>query len=499
MTFLNLNLNLDLNRGFTMHKMGAYLREKYGRWGWMGQRTHDADGINRVLQLDFIISCDHGSEIPYFFREEDVFSVEKELKIRRNWSNEDLKTSLNGPIGRRVFERFESYSEGINLLCYRSVKKLETLAGKLQRVPRIYAMPEKLKKHFDNKLLLHRNLESLSLPKIPGLIERPGRITFDLLRKELSLPFVVQFPYGSSGSSTFIIRREKDYAALVRSFPEEQAVMTRYIDGYSLNMNAVTVSDGNGVKVFASVPSVQITGIPECSNSESAFCGNDYAAAKWVKKEIVKEVQSQIKVVGQWMAEKGFRGVFGMDFMVTGGKAYPVEINPRFQNSTSLYTLLSTVAKTCKWTPFMLHIAEFLQADDEVMRKYAELFPEDGLMCPVKGSQVILHNRMTRHRVTGEIEPGIYHFDGGKLSFLRHAASLADCESERDILITCGLPRKGTVVEPNAPICKVQSLNNIIDPSNLKHLTAEGREIVADVYRKLELKTVRRTEMAGAV
>ncbi|MDP8298776.1 MAG: ATP-grasp domain-containing protein [Candidatus Tantalella remota] len=481
-----------------MKNTGAYLRKKYGRWGWMGQRTHDADGINRVLPLDFVISCDHGAEIPYFFREEDVFSVEKEGKIRRDWSNEDLKTSLNGSIGRRVFDRFNSYSEGINLLCYRSVRKLERPGGKLQRVPRIYAMPEKLKRHFDNKLLLRRNLAALSLPQIPGFIERPGRITFDRLRKELSLPFVVQFPYGSSGSSTFIIRREKGYDALVRSHPEDQAVMSRYIDGFSLNMNAVTVSRGSGVKVFASVPSVQITGIPECSNFESTFCGNDYAAAKWVDKGIVKDVQSQIKVVGEWMAEKGFRGVFGMDFMVTGGKVYPVEINPRFQNSTSLYTVLSTIAKSCRWTPFMLHIAEFLQAEDEVMRKYASGFPEDGLMCPVKGSQVILHNKMKRRRVTGELEPGIYRSDGGELSFVRHAASLADCESERDILITCGVPGKGTVVEPNAPVCKVQLLKNIIDPSNLQYLTAEGREIVKDVYRKLNLKTVRKTEMAGA-
>ncbi len=46
-----------------------YLRDKYGPWGWMGQRAHDASGINELLPLDIIISCDAGREVPYFFDE----------------------------------------------------------------------------------------------------------------------------------------------------------------------------------------------------------------------------------------------------------------------------------------------------------------------------------------------------------------------------------------------------------------------------------------------
>ena len=65
-----------------------HLKNNYGPWGWMGQRVHDAAGINWLLPLDFIISCDYGTDLPYCFREEDVFSVEKISKVRKNWSNE---------------------------------------------------------------------------------------------------------------------------------------------------------------------------------------------------------------------------------------------------------------------------------------------------------------------------------------------------------------------------------------------------------------------------
>ncbi len=68
-----------------MKKTSEYLLEKYGKWGWMGQRAHDAVGINHILPLDFIISCQHGEEVTQYFREKDVFSAEKQIGVRKNW------------------------------------------------------------------------------------------------------------------------------------------------------------------------------------------------------------------------------------------------------------------------------------------------------------------------------------------------------------------------------------------------------------------------------
>ncbi|MGB3057512.1 MAG: ATP-grasp domain-containing protein, partial [Candidatus Omnitrophota bacterium] len=321
-----------------MKKIVEYLKEKYGPWGWMGQRAHDAAGINRVLPLDFIISCDYGTDIPYYFREEDVFSVEKQTGARKNWSNEDLNESFKGALGREIFSYLNSFKKPANILCYRSVRKLEKNGSSLSKRPRIYAMPEKLKKHFDNKLLLQKSLRDLGLPRIPGLVEKLEKKTFRDLREELSLPFVIQFPYGSSGNFTFIINEEKEYNRLRRNYPHQTVTMRRYINGYSLNGNAIIISTDKGPAVFSAFPSVQITGRPECSNFPSAFCGNDYASACGLPRKIIDGAVGNMRAIGEWMSRSGFRGIFGMDFVVKDETVYPVEINPRFQNSTSLYT-----------------------------------------------------------------------------------------------------------------------------------------------------------------
>lgn len=475
-----------------MRKISGYLREKYGPWGWLGQRAHDAEGINRVLPLDFIISCDYGLDVPYYFNEDDVFSIEKNENIRRDWSNEHLNDSLKGSLGREIFARWNDYDRRINLVCYRSVKKLEMDQRSLLRKPAVYAAPESLKKRFDNKVHLCRRLAGSPLPAIPSVVKQLGKVCFRELRRELSLPFVVQLPYGSSGNGTFIIREEGQFNNVSRIYAGRTVSIRRYIKGFSLNVNGIIISTEKGPVTFCSFPSVQIVGARECSNSPASFCGNDYASARALNKDLLKQVEHGIKVIGGWMAESGFRGIFGMDFAVGGGKVYPVEINPRFQNSTSLYTVLEGMQKSRGSSLFLLHIAEFLQKNDKKMRKYVKDFPKGELMDPVKGSQIILHNRMRRNIVTGDLYPGVYRREGGRLRFVREGVSLVDCIKPDEVLITCAVPKPFTVVEPNAPICKIQMLKGVLDPVNKRELSAEVKKIVSSVYDKLGLKDASR-------
>jgi predicted ATP-grasp superfamily ATP-dependent carboligase len=481
-----------------MKKISEYLKNKYGPWGWMGQRAHDGEGINRILPLDFIISCDYGADVVRYFREDDVFSVEKHMGVRKDWSNEDLNESFKGDLGREIFESWSRYNKPINLLCYRSLELLEKDNENLSHKLRIYAAPEKLKKRFDNKILLYQNLPDLSLPRINGIIEKPGKITFKSLCEKFSLPFVVQFPFGSSGHFTFIIREESEYNKLRKNYPASLVIMQKYIDGFSLNVNAVIVSTDKGVNIFCSFPSAQIVGRPECSNFPSAFCGNDFAAAQDLDPVIIEQVEKHIDIIGKWMAEAGFRGVFGMDFMVEEGTVYPVEINPRFQNSTSLHTVLYSREQSFDKALFLLHIAEFLQGEDNKLKEYIDGFSRKSLMSPLKGSQIILHNRMHRAVITGDIIPGLYHLEDNNLRFVKESASLSDCRDQNDILITCGVPKSNTIIESNAPICKIQMLKSVLDPVNKKEFTLEARKIVSAAYDKFKLETEEKVGMAKA-
>jgi len=474
-----------------MNSIAEYLRERYGPWGWMGQRAHDAEGINRQLPLDLIISCDHGRELPFFFREEDVFSVEKMKGRRKDWSNEDLSASMKGPLGREIREKWFSSGKPASLLCYRSIKSLESPASGA----RIFAAAERLKRRFDNKILLYRNMDKLGLPRIDSIIDTPGKRSFSELRKEFGMPFVVQFPYGSSGSSTHIVRTEKEYNTIRKKYPSSSAVLRRFINGFSLNVNAVVSGPPGQTRVLCCYPSVQITGLNECSNSRSAYCGNDYTSSALLDKDIMREMKSQVGIAGRWMASAGYRGVFGMDFVVKENSVYTVEINPRFQNSTSMHNTLSGMKGSGEKAVFFLHIAEFLRDKDEKMRAFAEKFTEEELMDPVRGSQIVMHNRMKEGIVTGSCEPGIYSLREGRLVHIKISTSIADCVSSSEVLITCGVPRKNIEVAPNAPLCKIQFLGPALDSSNLKRFTPEAKRMIAEVYKKL---SVRETQKAAS-
>lgn len=471
-----------------MNSIAEYLHERYGPWGWMGQRGHDAEGINRRFPLDFIISCNYGREMPLFFREKDIFSIEKMNGRRNDWSNEDLSASLKGPLGREIREKWISSSKPASLLCYRSIKRLESPASGV----RIFAAPERLKRRFDNKILLYRNMDKLGLPRIDSIIDAPGKRSFGELRKEFGMPFVVQFPYGSSGSSTHIIRAEKEYNTIRKKYPSEPAVLRRFINGFSLNVNAVVSGPPGKTRVLCCYPSVQITGLSECSNSRSAYCGNDYTSSALLDEDIMSEMKSQVGIAGRWMASAGYRGVFGMDFVVKGNSVYTVEINPRFQNSTSLHNTLSGMKGAGERAVFFLHIAEFLRDKDKKMRNFAESFTEEELMDPVRGSQIVIHNRMKEGMVTGTCEPGIYSLREGRLVNVKSAYSIADCASASDMLLTCGVPRQNIEVAPNAPLCKLQFAGPALEGSNLKRFTPEAKRAIAEVYKKLAVREIQK-------
>ena len=370
-----------------------YVKERYPVWGWIGQRTHDAAGINAVLPLDFIISCDHGRDIPYYFPKEDVFSVEQQGSGRKDWSNEDLKDAISGDLGKRVFEYFKNHNTDINLLCYRSLQQLEPGYNRFYPRIKMYGVKEKLKTYFDNKNMFFDMLPELSLPRPNGMKTKPGKHSFEDLKKDLKIPFVVQFPYGSSGHFTFIIQKKEEYNKVRENYSDVVVVIREYVEGYSLNINAIILSTNVGTKVLCSSPSVQITGVPECSNYMSSFCGNDYSAVREVDSFVIEKVKEYTKKIGDRMSGAGYRGIFGMDFIVNEDTVYPIEINPRFQNSTSLYTMLNARLGHKERTLFLLHIAEFLQKRDERMCRYIEDFSEDDLLSPIEGAQIILHNK----------------------------------------------------------------------------------------------------------
>lgn len=108
-------------------------------------------------------------------------------------------------------------------------------------------------------------------------------------------------------------------------------------DALPVNVGAVVWSDG----ITVHPASVQLIGIPSCTQRPFGFCGNDFGAMRTLDAGLLKDIESHVREIGDWLRQHGYIGAFGVDFLVSEGVPLFTEINPRFQGSTHLSAQIS--------------------------------------------------------------------------------------------------------------------------------------------------------------
>ncbi|MGM0568437.1 MAG: ATP-grasp domain-containing protein [Elusimicrobiota bacterium] len=415
--------------------MEIFEKLKKNKWSWWGQRGHDALGLNSLINFDLIACCDWGKDHEKIWGRENVFSLEKEYGKRKNYSNEDLNLILKGALKKRIEP---SFKKPLNCLMYRSIGSLENMAGENKNI-NIISAPVKLKKKFDNKILFRNWLIENNIEPIPGEVTRAGAKQFSSLKNKWGAPFVVQFPFGSSGENTFIIKTESQFKKITSLNKNSLFIILKYIPGFSLNTNAVA---GNK-HISLSPVSLQIIGSPGLSGRKFGFAGNDFSSAEYVSRKIKNKIYDITLKTARWLRKSGFRGMMGLDFLSDGSNVYPIEINPRFQNSTSLLTLIELSQKRM---PLALkHISEFMSIE-----------LNNDFMFEPKGSQLIMHSLEKKPVILeNSLKAGIYTLKGSEICFLREGFSLIDCKGKNEFALCCGVPEKGTCLLPGAPLVKL--------------------------------------------
>jgi hypothetical protein len=474
-----------MNRHF-LNLLKTRLAEIEAIWGFFGPRAHDCLGASSVIPINFISCCDWGQEHAWIDQSIQIFSIEKEGGVRLNWSNQDLDLNLKNQGSNSVHQFMLQSRHPLYCLCYRSFEHLEDMARRDQNIL-ILSAPVNLKNFFDDKILLRKMLPRLEITPPQGECGALDTLDFGLLQARHGDPFVIQFPFGSSGERVFLISCRSELLRLQNNFRDLAVNVTAFLDGPCLNINACVIEDSDGLDVISSPPSVQIIGAPELSHQPMAFCGNDFTALQKVTKKVQNDIQEYTSRIGQWMGSKGFRGIFGVDFLTDHNAVYPIEINPRFQNSTSLLTHLSLERKDLPLVA--CHVNEFLRnpiprpcpADrlEQTQRNFSALM----------GCQIILHNRLKTHvRVGKELLPGVYEILDGKLHYLRKGLTIESIQRKGEFLITGGVPELNKHLAPGAVILKIQTRHSLLE-SDLKRLSKWAKECTTYVYQALELKT----------
>jgi len=253
-----------------------------GSWAWVGQRGIDAFTVLDFIPVDAGFCCDFGEEYPRLWARESLFSVEKDRGSRENWGKQDLE----------------------------KLWQLELFSRLGVKTPTTFGC----------------RLDETSFVKAGDILDGP---------------FVVQPPVGSSGENTYFVNDEVDFDRVRDVFGSDQRVkLSKYLPVPSLNGHCIVLRTREGLRSIAVCPSVQVVGIPGCTSRAETYCGNDFSAAGMVSKSIREEICTIMEKIGLFMGSKGFLGLFGMDFLLHGDRVLALEINPRFQGSTMLLSLL---------------------------------------------------------------------------------------------------------------------------------------------------------------
>ncbi len=332
----------------------------------------------------------------------------------------------------------------------------------------------------NDKTNFFRALESLSLPQIRARWIRLSACRYSEIASEMGYSFVVQLAHGISGSGTSFISSEQAYADAVARFGDEPVRAAPDLGDLSVNINAIAAEEC----VIVSCPSVQLTGLAMLGAERGMYCGNDFIAAAGLPRRAVSAVVEQTDRIGRWLSSLGFHGLFGLDFVIdpASDAAYAVDLNPRWQGSTTALTLaeakagrLSLAAADLAW-----RTGSLAESD---LRRLAATFLE-----PVAAAHISLRSGASGSSlVSGKLEPGVYSSD---LSFMRSGFRLEDLAQPDELLVTGGVPRQGATMGPGAHVLRVACERQVLDLATLVPLPWCAPAVRA-LYRAVALTPTR--------
>lgn len=312
----------------------------------------------------------------------------------------------------------------------------------------VFTHPVALVDWLNDKANFFRCLDDLGLPRLPGRWVRLTEAHYPDLTAELGSRFIVQASRGSGGSGTRFIDAAEDFAIAGERFGDALVWAAPDAGPLSLNINAIALSRS----AAAGYPSVQLTGVPELGAGPGEYAGNDYTASATLPAEIICDAREQTERIGAWLGSLGYRGLYGLDFVVDAdtSRCFAVDLNPRWQGSTALAIQGENLEGRIPLAAADMARQIGLLGEAEVACLRDDFFQ------PVRGSQMILRQKRAEWlEVTADVPAGIYSLRDG-LTHLRPGATLGDC-GPGEVLVTGGVPERGTMLESGAYMTRICS------------------------------------------
>lgn len=142
--------------------------------------------------------------------------------------------------------------------------------------------------------------------------------------------FVVQTSYSCGGSGTWFVTKENHEETLTNLDPEGLYAVSPYqTNSISPNIHLLIYPD----VVILLPPSIQLI---QPEQHGFSYKGADYRAYKELPARLDDKLKSYALKIGNVLRKAMYRGVCGIDFLISSDTIYLMEINARFQSSTFL-------------------------------------------------------------------------------------------------------------------------------------------------------------------
>ncbi len=421
--------------------------------------------------------------IPVFCLEE---LLEGKLEGKRNTT-----TVLKNKFSQKFLKENTPGSQKPILVLYRSSREVERLAKKFKWI--LAVNKQALYKKLENKIFFKNLIELLDIRKIPAEVKPLGRLVYKKLTLKYPEGFVIQIPSSGGGKGTFFINSEKDFKNCVTEIKKNTSlsslskiIVTEFIQGYSPSITGCVTEAG----ILQLPPQIQLIDIKELclhKKNNGTFCGHDWSEAKKIKKQTAREMYVITEKVGNFLKKEGFRGIFGVDFLVSekDNSVFPIEINPRLLGTFPVSTLIQLKSKEIPLIAF--HVLEFAgkrcKIDPEKINKSFSNNKE--------GGHFFIASPFSPYKISGALKAGVYKIDSGEnLKFLRPGYKLNHLKNKKEFLLVDGVPNvprveKGELLRILRVVSPVQ-----ISQKMGKELNPFGKRITASIYKALKIKNL---------
>jgi hypothetical protein len=370
----------------------------------------------------------------------------------------EVQDFIRSKVSNRFYAQFFQFTEPAKLL-------IEEWGGV------VLNNPARTNRLFEGKISQSLFLKQIDVKTPDGFSGRLSDFTFDKLSKELSSEFVVQLEVSHTGLGTYFISSQEEFLQCSTKIGNSLVKISKVIRGDSYTINGCVTQNN----VFVSGLQFQIVDIPDLSSSRGTTMGNDWSYTNInVSEDLKMRILTIMKKIGEGMRLKGFKGLFGIDLIISDDEIYVIEINARQTANISLQTQIELLYDQVPL--IIMHLCEFMGIDTSFIESTKEIIP-------LEGSQIFLRSESDNFEIINELESGVYEFEENEgMKFLKDSYSFEEIGMSGFLL----MGQKPAIKNRSDELARMQFRHGIIEQGKVDQKVLKSLILIKNLIKQNE-------------